>query len=190
MTLEASPFCETVAAETSVAIAQHPANALFDRTVEAVLPAVQEFASAKNVPLEDHERLPVAQFSVKSASRRTMSAIMENDPDATLCIQISISHSLDVLCLAKWIIRILKAEGHDAEDWAGPMALATHLLAEDCANDRTPSKKVWPDMDDMVGDYFRHAHASDAQAQILTLPADALRLCSIKLPVILEAVRG
>ena len=163
----------------------HPAKALFDRAVEAIWPAVKTFAIAKNVPLDERDIEPVAIHAVKSVSRRTLRGIMGMDADAVLRIQASISHSLDILCLGKYIARVMAASGHDVSDMNVPMGLAEHMLAKTHANDRAPRMTVWPDMETMVRDHLINAETWDASTKTLSLSR-----CMIKLPVMQERARG
>ena len=63
-------------------IAHHPAKALFDRAVKAILPAVRSFAQAKNVPIDDHEQLGMARYSAHTVGHSTLQGIMTLEPDA------------------------------------------------------------------------------------------------------------
>lgn len=171
-------------------IAHHPAKALFDRAVKAILPAVRSFAQAKNVPIDDHEQLGMARYSAHTVGHSTLQGIMTLEPDAIRRIQASINHSLDILCLARYADHVLVASGCRQFDEKLPIAWAMQQLTENFANDRAPSIQRWPDMKDMVEGYFKLSAASDAQTQTLTLPEDAPRRCAIKLPVNLEGKRA
>jgi hypothetical protein len=164
-------------------IAAHPAKALFDRAVEAILPAVRSFALVKNVPIDDHEQLGMARYSAHTVGPSTLQGIMTLEPDAIRRIQASINNSLDILCLARYADHVLVASGCRQFDEKLPIAWAMQQLTESFANDRGPSIRKWPDMEDMVQGYFQFAAASDAQAQTLTLPEDALRRVLVRLPV-------
>lgn len=190
MTLESSPYCENIAAEGSATIAHHPSKGLFDRAVEAILPAVRSFALAKNVPINDHEHLGIARYSAHAVPPSTLQAIMTLDAHAVRRIQASINHSLDILNLARYADHVLVASGCRQFDRELPIAWAMQLLTENFANDRAPSIQRWPDMKDMVAGYFKIAAASDAQAQTLTLPEDALRRVLVRLPVNIRSSAG
>jgi len=183
MTLETSPFCETIAAESSATITHHPSKELFDRAVEAIFPAVRNFALAKNVPMDEHEQLGIARYAAHVVPPSTLQGMMTLDADAIRRIQGSINHSLDILCLARYADHVLVASGYTQFDDKLPIAWAMQQLTENFANDRPPSIQKWPDMKDMVEGYFQFVAVTDAQAQTLTLPEDALRHCAIRLPV-------
>jgi hypothetical protein len=180
--LKASPFCD-IAAESSAAVTHHPAKAIFDRAVEAILPAVRSFALAKNVPIDDHEHLQIARYSAHVVPPSALHAIMTLDADAIRRIQASINHSLDILNLARYAERVLVASGCWQFERELPIAWAMEQLTENFANDRAPSIRKWPGMKEMVQHYFELSAASDPQAQTLALPEDALRRITVKLPV-------
>lgn len=171
-------------AETPYAV-WHPSATLFADTLDAIRPAVQTFALAKNVPIDAHTIEPVAIHAVKCVSRNTMRGVLKMDADAILRIQVSISHSLDILCLGTYIARVLAANGREQSDMNVPMRLAEQMLAKTHSNDRAPRMTIWPDMETMVRDHLINAEAWDASSKTLTLSR-----CMIKLPVMLERARG
>ncbi|WP_298242024.1 hypothetical protein [uncultured Bradyrhizobium sp.] len=183
MTFEASPFREAAAAGDSASVARFPTEDDLNSAAAILLPAVESFALAKNVPANEQEIISVALHVVKVSSPSDRRAILRMDQAIVHDIQDSISHFLDIICLAKFIDRILSLMGRRQPDLEGPIAVASRMLQDTSANDRTPSMMVWPDMDTMVRDYALQAAAADRQTYPIALPEDAIRRVLLKLPV-------
>src|ERR1700733_10223019 len=77
---ESDPF--GTPARRAAEVRQHPGNALYRATVEAILPAIESFAAAKNVPIEPHELELVADVALGKLSRKTMRGILRLDANA------------------------------------------------------------------------------------------------------------
>ena len=160
-------------------VEQHPANALYRATIEAILPTIESFAAAKNVPIEPHELQLIADAVLGTSSRNTMRDIQSLDPEAIPCLHEALDRVLDTMMLTRFCTAILILENRPVHP-AAVYASAAQSLKRFIANDTPAMKIIWPGLSAMVADYYAHLNGSRPFIKPLSGMADYGISCTVQ----------
>ncbi|MHB8267423.1 hypothetical protein [Bradyrhizobium sp.] len=171
-------------------VKQHPGNAPYRSTVEAILPAIKSFAAAKNVPIEPHELELVADVALGKLSRKTMRGILCLNADAIRQLHDEVDRVLDAVMLTSFCATILALENRPVSSGA-VYACAERSLNRRVANDAPTMKIIWPSVSAMVEDYYACRDGSGPFIKPLSGMVDYGIACIIqRTKPSLEASRG
>jgi hypothetical protein len=142
-------------ARKAAEVRQHPGNALYRDTVEAILPAIKSFAATKNVPIAPQELELVADAALGKLSRKTMCGILRLDTNAIRQLHDEVDRVLDAVMLTSFCATILALENRPVSPGA-VYACAERSLNRPVANDAPTTKIIWPSVSAMVEDYYAY----------------------------------